>query len=68
MLNRSNLFFNSINENMKQQLSNYLKVNNHNYSTFAKEFGFSPQNIQQWATGSNSPSMKNYLKLIKIIG
>jgi DNA-binding transcriptional regulator YiaG len=53
---------------MKQQLSNYLKVNNHNYSTFAKEFGFSPQNIQQWATGSNSPSMKNYLKLIKIIG
>jgi DNA-binding XRE family transcriptional regulator len=53
---------------MKEHLTTYLKTHQMNYSTFAKLNGFSPQNIEQWAKGKNEPSMKNYIKLMKILG
>jgi DNA-binding transcriptional regulator YiaG len=53
---------------MQKELNTYLKTHQMNYSTFAKEFGFSPQQIRCWSLGENEPNLKNYLKLMKILG
>jgi DNA-binding transcriptional regulator YiaG len=53
---------------MKQQLNNYLKTHNFSNRSFALTHGFSPQQVGQWRTGKNEPSLKNYLKLMKVIG
>jgi DNA-binding transcriptional regulator YiaG len=51
-----------------KQLNDYLRIHNLSDRSFALTYGFSPQQVGQWRTGKNEPSLKNYLKLMKVIG
>ena len=50
-----------------KELKEYLERKNITAYKFAKDNGFSPQNVLNWAKGTNKPKLEYYLQILQII-